>query len=252
MRRYAIVGTALVGTVALATSGSSAAASPKGQTATNYAERANLTQDDLPLGWKSQSVTTGSGGSVSSDQTHTIDSMVSGLPADCAVLRRTFVASLENAPPVGSKAQAQAQFASEVDAGATISSTVAVFGTPARSQATYDLYAASSFPGCLKPFLRKVLMVESAMSVESVSVTPIAVPGSTQGVQAVAFAVAQSASQAGEQAEVSRTQEVVIRSGRAMAFLEEESDSTAIPTDVQNNFDKSVSLVAKRLVPPPA
>ena len=251
--RWTAVGLSVM--VGLVLAGCGASASPQVKAAAYYAQQANLTKLDLPAGWTSQPPVSSSASSASNltaAQTKAVHALITSLPADCQSLSSTFVASLENAPPVGSVAQNQAQFSSASDGNAIISSTVAVFATLARSQATYALYAAPTFPACLQTFLRQVLVQVSGLTVHAVTVTPVPTPVPVTGVQALALEVSQSASKTGSQTDVSTATEVVMQSGRAMAFVEEESNSTALPADTQTNFDTSVSTVAKRLVPPPA
>jgi hypothetical protein len=145
-----------------------------------------------------------------------------------------------------------AQYSSAADGNATISSTVAVFGTLGKAQATYALYSASTFPSCLQGFLSRVLPAMFNETVRQEAIASVPTPPLPAGINGIAFSVAtQTAPGKNAQTQVSVSQEVVIQSGRALAFEEEQSETTALPVDTQTVFDQSVTTVAHRLFHPP-
>ena len=219
-----------------------------------YTQQANLKLLDLPSGWSSQgpasnSLTTST---LSQSQSKTVHSLLSGLPAICRPLDATFTASLVGAPPVGTIAQSQSQFSSASDGNAQISSTVAVFANLARSRSTYALYATPSFSNCLQQFLRATLTKVFNLSSASVTVTTSPTPVPPTGVKTTAFSVAQSGAHVGSQSNVSVSDEMVIQSGKAMAFVEVQSATTSLPPDALNVFYESAAKVVHRLVSPPS
>jgi hypothetical protein len=224
--------------------------------AQSYVQQANLKQLDLPAGWSAQSTPSGSAtpaaASLSDSQLKIVDGIMSSLPGECQVLKGTFIASLESSPPPGTVAQNVAQYSSAADGNATISSTVAVFGTLSKAQATYALYSASTFPSCLQGFLSRVLPAMFNETVRQEAIVSVPTPALPAGINGIAFSVAtQAAPGKNAQTRVSVSQEVVMQSGRALSFVEEQSETTALPVDTQTVFDQSVATVAHRLVHPP-
>ena len=153
---------------------------------------------------------------------------------------------------MGTIAQSQAQFSSASDGNAQISSTVAVFGNLARSHSTYALYAAPSFTNCLQRFLHATLEKVFNLSNASVTVTTAPTPIPPIGVKTTAFSVSQSGAHVGSQSNVSVSDEMVVQSGKALAFVEVQSATTSLPPDALNVFYEAAAKVVHRLVPPPS
>ncbi len=220
-----------------------------------YAQSANLKLLDLPAGWSAVGKPTNSSvtsSTLNGTQSKTVHSLLSGLPAQCRSLDATFTASLVSAPPVTAIAQNQAQFTSASDGNAQISSAVAVFASLERSNSTYALYSAPSFTSCLQQFLHDTLVRVFSLSSAQVSVTTVPTPTPSAGVEATAFSVSQSGASTGSQTKVSAAEEVVMQSGKAMAFVEAQAASTSLPADALTVLGQSVAVVEHRLVPPPA
>jgi hypothetical protein len=253
VRVMSIVAMALA--VGALSAGCSAPASPAIRTAQRYTQVTNLRQLDLPSGWTSQSSSSGSSSirpqSLTASQMKTTDTIVSSLPFVCRGLKSLFVASLESAPPAGSVAQNQVQFTSATDGNTVISSTIVVFPTLSDAGSTDALFSAPSFPGCLQGFLQQALVRFFNMTVQTETIVSLPPPTTPVGVLATALSVTQAASRSGSQTNESVTHQAVMQSGRAMAFVDEQSDTTDLPADAQTVFDLAVSIVAHRMSTPP-
>jgi hypothetical protein len=246
----------LVLVVATATLGAcSSGASPATKKAQTYAANSNLKLLDLPSGWSSQGTPTNSSGTVSTlsdTRAKSVNALLATLPTSCRVLDSTFKASLVGAPPVGSTAQNEAKFTSASDGNAQITSTVVVFGNLQKSQGTFGLYATPTFTQCLQGFLMGTLDKLFNLSASHVTVAVAPTATSPSGVQATAFTVSESGARSGSQTQVSVGQEVVMQSGKAVAFLQVGGAVTSLPVDALNVFNQSVSVVEHRLVVPPS
>ena len=239
----------------VAACGSSGAAGPSVTTqAQQYAKHANLKVADLPSGWRSAgsssslSTTTSTLGSARSTE---VNSVLGTLPATCRPLDQTFIAFLLNGAPHGALAQNLAAFASSTGGDATIDSTVVVFSTVHDADVAYGHYASPSFGTCLQGFLEGTLSKVAGLTGVSVTVGSAPAGAPTTGVEATGFTVDQTGTAPGSTQSRSVTDERVLRSGRAMAFLGVQSAAAAIPTPALGALDTAVTAVAARLVPTP-
>ncbi|MGO8872009.1 MAG: hypothetical protein ACLQPH_11530 [Acidimicrobiales bacterium] len=220
-----------------------------------YAQRANLTVGDLPSGWASSgaSATSVTPPTLPASEKQTVASVFSGIPGSCRSLDGVFTTTLLDAAPPGTVAQDRTGFHGTTPSGGRGADLVdgRVDGESGDLAGTFASYPTPTFVPCLQAFLGGGLAKVFKVSSVHVTVVRAAPPPVPARVSTTTMIDAQSGLETGSSVTTSVTGEVVLQSGKALAFVEAESPTALLPTGMLGTVDQAAAGVADRLVPPP-